>query len=285
MPAPNRQALQRLAAARRRLMGRKGLRRRPVRWAFPDNAERTYAAKLRAAVLRARAAVERILPLILSNVRRAQEQMPRADSLRQDDVDLDIQSLREAIVEAFGDDLFARELARDVTSGVAQFNKQQFDRVVQSVVGVNVFTPEPWLVQAIAAAGAENIQLITSIPQQLGTQVGALLGRAYAGGLRWEQLQADILKRFDVSQSRAELIARDQVGKFNGQLTALRQQSIGVTEYIWRTSLDERVRPEHAEREGEKFRWDKPPSDGHPGEPIQCRCFAEAVLPDDLVGA
>jgi SPP1 gp7 family putative phage head morphogenesis protein len=64
-----------------------------------------------------------------------------------------------------------------------------------------------------------------------------------------------------------------------------RQTELGVKQYTWRTSLDERVRPEHQEREGEVFSWAKPPKDGHPGQPINCRCTADpdlSAILDDL---
>ena len=87
-------------------------------------------------------------------------------------------------------------------------------------------------------------------------------------------------ERTDVSDSRAKLIARDQVAKLNGELTKERQTDLGVTGYIWRTVGDERVRDEHADNDGQFFTWDSPPSTGAPGEDIQCRCWAEPVLPE-----
>lgn len=48
-------------------------------------------------------------------------------------------------------------------------------------------------------------------------------------------------------------------------------------QYIWRTVKDDRVRPEHAAREGQIFSWTDPPDDGHPGEAFGCRCWAEPV--------
>ena len=53
------------------------------------------------------------------------------------------------------------------------------------------------------------------------------------------------------------------------------QQKLGITHYTWRTSQDERVRHEHVLRDGRRFAWDNPPDDGHPGQPIRCRCVAE----------
>ena len=47
--------------------------------------------------------------------------------------------------------------------------------------------------------------------------------------------------------------------------------------YIWRTVGDNRVRSEHAVRDGKTFSWDNPPDGGHPGEAPNCRCTAEDV--------
>jgi SPP1 gp7 family putative phage head morphogenesis protein len=58
----------------------------------------------------------------------------------------------------------------------------------------------------------------------------------------------------------------------------------GVTEYIWSTTKDNRVRKEHQAREGKTFSYDNPPSDGNPGEPIRCRCVASPVFTDEMFG-
>ena len=50
--------------------------------------------------------------------------------------------------------------------------------------------------------------------------------------------------------------------------------------YIWRTQKDDRVRGEHAAREGEIFNWHIPPEGGHPGEDYNCRCWAEPYNPE-----
>lgn len=80
-------------------------------------------------------------------------------------------------------------------------------------------------------------------------------------------------------QSRVTLIARDQTGKLNSQLNQFRQQEAGIEYYIWSDSDDRRVRPSHRAKDNLKFRWDRPPADtGHPGNDVQCRCVARAVL-------
>src|SRR6185436_18478971 len=91
----------------------------------------------------------------------------------------------------------------------------------------------------------------------------------------------DIEERYGVSESKAKMLARDQVGKFNGELTRVRQGRLGVKSFIWRTSQDERVRDSHEEKEGETYEWENPPVDtGIPGADYQCRCTAEPVIED-----
>lgn len=44
--------------------------------------------------------------------------------------------------------------------------------------------------------------------------------------------------------------------------------------YVWLTEGDDKVRPIHAANEGMIFAWSDPPSTGHPGEEVNCRCSA-----------
>lgn len=54
-------------------------------------------------------------------------------------------------------------------------------------------------------------------------------------------------------------------------------------EYVWRTQQDDKVRDLHNELEGKQFSFDDPPISGtsgfrgNPGEPANCRCYAEPV--------
>ena len=99
-----------------------------------------------------------------------------------------------------------------------------------------------------------------------------------------ERLIAFLQKQAEVEGNRAVLIGSDQVGKLNGRLMEYWQRSAGITEYRWQTMMDDRVRPLHADRQGLIFRWDKPPSDGHPGMAIRCRCVADPVIDLDDYG-
>lgn len=71
--------------------------------------------------------------------------------------------------------------------------------------------------------------------------------------------------------------------KMNAILTGIRQQSVGVTHYVWRTCQDNAVRDSHRDREGRVFSWQERPMGGHPGEDYNCRCEAEPSRPESLI--
>lgn len=127
---------------------------------------------------------------------------------------------------------------------------------------------------AMAVAVQNNVALIKNIPDQYLEKLQAAIYESFAEGLRYEELAKEIERIGGVTESRAELIARDQVGKLNSDFNRVRQTDLGIEEYEWSTSGDERVRDEHADLDGQTFRWDDPPSDGHPGEAVNCRCVA-----------
>lgn len=130
----------------------------------------------------------------------------------------------------------------------------------------------------IKAAAKRSSALITSIPAQLADEVGAQVAQAIAEGRSTLDLGKLIAERTGIAQRRAQLIARNEIGTVNAELAQTRQQAAGVTQYRWRTSRDERVRPEHAARDRQVFSWDDPPEGGHPGEAINCRCIALPIL-------
>jgi hypothetical protein len=51
-----------------------------------------------------------------------------------------------------------------------------------------------------------------------------------------------------------------------------------TAEYLWRTASDEKVRYDHAVREGRRFTLQNPPEGGPPGAAFNCRCHAEPVI-------
>lgn len=198
-----------------------------------------------------------------------------------------IDAYSDKISEVFGDVEItvgtevpgAERLASNIAAETDNFSKVQTDKQIKSVTGVDVLRSEPWLQPITDGFVKNNVELITSVPKESLRKIQTLVRTQVEAGASTRTIQKDIIKELGVSRRRAKLIARDQVGKFNGKLSELRQQESGITEYIWSTSKDTRVRHSHQILNGTKQKWSKPPSVGHPGEDAQCRCVAVAVVP------
>lgn len=172
-----------------------------------------------------------------------------------------------------------KALAAEYAGKINTYNKKEVLAMMGRAIGVDIFLEDKGLAADMAAFVKQNVSLISSISEDYFDDVEGRILSGLRSGQRVGELQDVIQDRFKVPAARAELIARDQVGKFNGELMHLRQDELGIEEYVWRTVGDERVRDDHASKEGETFRWDDPPADtGHPGEDYQCRCTAEPVI-------
>ena len=136
----------------------------------------------------------------------------------------------------------------------------------------------------------DQINLITSLPLDAAKRVHELATGAIYTGARANEIAAEIYKTGEVTRSRANLIARTEVGRASTTLTQARAEHVGSVGYIWRTSRDFDVRKRHQELEGTFHAWNDPPIATDPGQRqvrahagciYNCRCYAEPVLPGE----
>lgn len=170
-------------------------------------------------------------------------------------------------------------------------NKKRFIKSVKNigVVGIDIFGDSPKLQDILSASIADNVRLITSIPEQYLNQVQTIVMANMRAGLRPSAMVPKLQKQFKITKNRAKLIARDQTSKANGELSKQRQEDTGFKYFKWETSRDIRVRDDHkhfAEQDigfGKGvYLWSNPPKDDKgetviPGSPINCRCIAIPV--------
>lgn len=151
-------------------------------------------------------------------------------------------------------------------------------------LGIDLTADNPTLAAQVTAFRRANTSLIRTMGQRRIARVRRVLTEKGAG-TRVEDIAARIRDETGTTTSHARLLARDQVLKLNAEVTETRHAEAGITEYIWRTSKDERVREEHKALEGKRFRYDDPPvqdrygNRANPGVFYQCRCVAEPVIP------
>ncbi len=188
-----------------------------------------------------------------------------------------IEQARRTMAETVKVDELER-LARTIARRTASFNRVQLGNQVKSALGADVFLADRALAPLTEAFVDANVGLIKNIGDKLASDIEASTMRAVQSGKLHPDLAEELEARFGFSEERAKLIARDQVGKAYGQINSARQRELGVEKFIWRTVKDERVRPEHEDRDGETYTYDDPPDGELPGEPINCRCYAEPVF-------
>jgi uncharacterized protein with gpF-like domain len=219
------------------------------------------------------------------------------------------QSSGEIITELFGDvevsfagafpESLLKSRTEDFGNRTSDFNRIQNDKVVKSLLGVNPIRSESYLIPQVEAFVERNVALIKTIPADYFKQIETIIRARIDEGASTTAIQNEIVERFGSTRNRARLIARDQIGKFMGKLSELRQREIGVTHYFWRTADDERVRPDirlsakarakvvsHRILDDRRIAWNDPPVSGtkgekqHAGIPISCRCYPEPDLSD-----
>jgi SPP1 gp7 family putative phage head morphogenesis protein len=261
---------------------------RPMPW--PRAEALRYTAELRRLVAETVALVrELLLPRLSALVAEAGRFTPaRTDDGRLDDASDTLKAIIEAIMLGLGlTEERARRRAVEMLERVQRRHAGTFVTLYEDALAVNPLAgAEPWLREQMALAVKENARLIQSLPEQMLSQIEGAVNRGVLGGLRHEDLAKQIIERFGVADSRAVLIARDQVSKWHGSLQHLRQVDAGVTTYTWSTSQDERVRPGHRALNGTVQDWEKPPVDSrsgsrnHPGAAVLCRCVALPIIPD-----
>lgn len=172
---------------------------------------------------------------------------------------------------------YAVELSTRLVTKSEQFHRRNFVAELKRKAGVDVsnILSDPAVADVLQNRIKENVALIKSIPEQYFDKIRTAITFGIDTGEDYFSIKKEVKHIGNVTESRAKLIARDQTSKLFGELNQARQNNIGITHYIWRTAGDERVRPEHQDNNGKRFSWQSPPSTGHPGEDIQCRCVAE----------
>jgi SPP1 gp7 family putative phage head morphogenesis protein len=183
-------------------------------------------------------------------------------------------------------DLHKRDFIRQVNQAYGRVPNVNDGRLIGQIprlmadnpLAVNILNNEPALPSLLSAWEQYNLSLIKSIPDGVIGQLRSEFTRAFVNGTNMEDLAKIVEGRAGVGKNRAKLIARDQIGKLNGQLSEMRQKAAGIDDYVWHTMQDERVRPTHRVRNNKRYSWND--SGIKPGQEIKCRCVASPVFPE-----
>lgn len=230
---------------------------------------------------------DRLIPELPRLIALSEQVRPDSKLVRIDQSAEEIDRILDEIADS-ADVATARQrlmtIAQEVGVGVSQFNRVQVSRQLMSTVGIELPSREGFVSDQVGAFSRDTASLARRRLLLMVDEVRAAAHRnVRARSATPAKIRADITGRLAVAASALALIAADQISKLDGELTQLRQQSVGIEEYEWVTVGDDRVRPDHRALSGRRFRWDSPPSIGHPGGPVNCFPGDTIVLTPDAI--
>jgi len=122
----------------------------------------------------------------------------------------------------------------------------------------------------------DNRKLLNSLAPKHSRSLSKELGAAVIAGVGIVALRRMITDRVAITGRRGDVIAIDQTQKLQGEQQRDRQVAGSVGSYTWKDQGDDDVRLAHQGLNETVHSWADPPSEGpgHPGEPVNCRCFA-----------
>lgn len=182
-----------------------------------------------------------------------------------------------------------REKVTSILRGLNKASQSAVFKNVEDVVGINVqeLIAREGLKPQTNALIEESIEWVNRNLDETLADFSANSLRLMAEG----QPVEEVLGGFKIIAGKrvesSKFVARNQIANFNSFNNKIRYQNLGITEAIWVTAHDERVRPSHVDREGKTFKIDEglySSIDGKtflPGIPFNCRCIMRPIIPGD----
>ena len=198
----------------------------------------------------------------------------------------------EKKVEKFGLERKIEKIARQAQKSA----RNDWKRIVKRTLGVDIlesYYNDAFYDAVVKKWVADNVLKIKSISSQSLGEMQHILMDGYAKQKTIGTIAHELQEEFNLDKKKAKMIARDQMGTLNSQITRLQHEDCGCTKYRWSSSNDERVRDCHAEFNGQIFEYANPPAEWYdtksrgrvytgnhfnPGEAYQCRCVAIPVF-------
>ena len=176
------------------------------------------------------------------------------------------------------------------------------DNLVDDIEGfdidlVNRLLPVLELNELIRTSVSINTKLVKSIPAELLEDLSYVIEDGFRSGAVLNELNKSIISKFNISKNRASVIARTEIAKLHSNTIRDEYLKLGIENYEWYTSNDERVRASHKVLNKKICNWNDPTIykdnmddtkwkkrlsisgvEKQVGEDFQCRCSIIAIL-------
>lgn len=163
----------------------------------------------------------------------------------------------------------------------------QFSTSVKKVTSKDVEIPlEPHLMERLKQEYTDNIEeYVSDWSKDQVLRLKQKVQENVIQGYRAENLIKDIIAERGVSYRKAKFLAKQETSLMVSKYRQIRYEEVGINNYQWSTSRDNRVRHDHRELNGKVFSFSQPPIvDKHtgkranPGEDYNCRCVAIPII-------
>lgn len=182
-----------------------------------------------------------------------------------------------------------KDSVQDVLKQVDKDSKKKFYARMSKALGIPTenLVKNDGMVETTNALILETKQWATRLRDKALENFTANTLRAMMLGSTLDQVVSNFDGVLHKERENSKFLARNQVVNFNSISNKIRAQKLGITNAIWRTAEDERVRPCHRVRNGKEFSLKVglfSSCDGLtllPGIDFNCRCDYLFVIPDD----
>lgn len=269
---------------------------------YPYSVEREFQRISRKYVELFRDTLKDHLPAIMDAYKKERHGGTRLDDSQ--DLNNDVQEEMRKTAEELEQKLASfglLEFIENIAEMLRKSSVRDWKRIVRQTLGVDLideYYSKEMYEHIIRLWISDNVSKIKSIPNQALSDMRQIMLDGFMNGRSVRDIQKSIQDEYNVTKSKAAMLARDQIATLNAQLSQMQQKDAGCKEYRWSDSGDSRVRDCHRELNGKIFSWDNPPemwyytkSKGkvmtgrrcHPGEDFCCRCVAIPIFAKDTL--
>ncbi len=267
---------------------------------YPESAEREFQRLSRQYLRIFKDTLKDHLPAIMDAYKKERHGNTRLDDSQ--DLNSEMQEEMRKTAEELEQKLASFGLAAFIENIAEMLRKssvRDWKRIIRQTLGIDLadeYYSKEMYEYIIKRWIADNVSRIKSIPNQALDDMRQIMLDGFLNGRSVKDIQRAIQSQYDVTKSKAAMLARDQISTLNAQFSQMQQKDAGCKKYRWSSSRDSRVRDCHKELDGKIFSWDDPPEmwyntkergrvmtgrKCHPGEDFCCRCVAIPIFEKD----
>lgn len=186
------------------------------------------------------------------------------------------------------DDKRLEEMVFGILDKVDNRSRDEFYSRIENAIGISSkeLAATEGMKATTNALKLETAEWVKKLRDQTLDEYTANTLRAMTLGNGLDGILAQYDGLVEKRKNHAKFTARNQINNYNSISTKIRAQNLGITQAVWVTAGDERVRHSHEVRDEKTFDLDKglySSVDGKyllPGVDYNCRCTMRLIIPE-----